>query len=1322
MNTNWKTTRQNKWKAKQFFILLVALLVIYSQMYPYVIYASEVKGMQEPTVSIDVDGEEGIEVIKGEDYTYNVKVVLPEDISGYETMTVADNLDERLVIQNTDILINEENNDALEAIVEEQNVSLKLTEDQLAELAGKELNLQITTQVRDAVNPGEKIKNMAEVAVNDNPAIETNPVTMILSNSELDTGEDMEEEQQTAEEQEEVNETDEQETAEKPTEINEPADKFVEEENSDSSEKAEDVTVEENLNKEVDMEEASSNHAKSLLNNGTFEINGTDSYGTSSYSTFDTIYQFDGNDPTIVKADIQVTGLPSDTSGLNGLAVSEDGYLYAGVATVNNNNTSKLYRIDSIGQATFVADLHFTFNAAMYGDKYYYIFYDDQNNPNLEYVDVQTKEKGNTPLVNSTDQPLAKLGADMLFDAEGYIWVTQRDTLVQINPNTSEILRVVPVSGLSDVEYGVRGLSFLPDGDILVSTGSSENQPLFYRISSNGNLENLGRMTDVSANAIGDLGSAVSPYFDPFPPVLESEKRVELHEKALGNTDTENPEPGDTLLYTIQTRNTVEEYSLIKELVISDTIPEGLEYVAGTLLVDGEAVTDEADEDKGQVVDKEIVGELGDVLDNDWHTVEFQVTVMSGQAGKTIENVATVDAMNTEPTHPKAAVDVYPRLPVPDACAAPVALINGSFEQGPERGSYHPSGLYFYEQEVPGWLTTDDSQGVKLIEQWNYKLGIPSAVTNFPPPVDGDRWAELNAFDNGLLYQDVETTPGQTISWRLSHMGRQGVDTMQVRIGPATGDPYDTTVQTQMSTGNTAWETYTGSYTVPAGQTITRFGFEAVSTGGGNIGAGNFLDGIFLGTDPCVAAEKTVSPEGEVYAGDELTYEVNVKNKGGDIAADAVFEDAIPEGTEYIPGSIKVNDVSKDDSHYDSDSNKIVIDLGDLPNTTNLPEGINVQFKVRALSSHVNDIVVNQATIQYTNLFTNETVTTPTNEVTTPIVPLDITLTKVVDESLVYVGDVLTYTIEATNESPSGVWNGTIEDELPEGVALVADSTTLNGEVLEDAAVWNEDTLTVSGVEVKAGETTTLMFQVEVLESALNTTVENIATGYDPDNPEEPIETPPTETEIVPNAGELDSDKAVFNEAGEAIDGQEVAVGDELTYTITAENIGGPTTIVNNVQVEDDIPIGLSYVPGTLTVNGEVYDDSYVNGQVVTIDDIGSLVGGESAEVSFSVVVTEDAKGTITNIATVTGEIPPENPEDPDEPGEPNTPEIDVDVPDDPAGQTDKPDDPKQSEKPKTIQKLPQTGEEQTGAMLLGLLMIAFSIFGFYMRKKWSTK
>lgn len=53
---------------------------------------------------------------------------------------------------------------------------------------------------------------------------------------------------------------------------------------------------------------------------------------------------------------------------------------------------------------------------------------------------------------------------------------------------------------------------------------------------------------------------------------------------------------------------------------------------------------------------------------------------------------------------------------------------------------------------------------------------------------------------------------------------------MRVVIGSPTG----TLVQSgpNLSDGSAAWGSHTGTYTVPAGQTVTRFGFQAVSSAG----------------------------------------------------------------------------------------------------------------------------------------------------------------------------------------------------------------------------------------------------------------------------------------------------------------------------------------------------------------------------------------------------------------------------------------------------------------------------------------------------------
>ncbi|GAA3646661.1 hypothetical protein GCM10022224_006830 [Nonomuraea antimicrobica] len=173
----------------------------------------------------------------------------------------------------------------------------------------------------------------------------------------------------------------------------------------------------------------------------------------------------------------------------------------------------------------------------------------------------------------------------------------------------------------------------------------------------------------------------------------------------------------------------------------------------------------------------------------------------------------------------------------------PINLVNGSFET---------PAVNRYDWNIPdastnpgvGWHTTASD---RKLEFWNSSSGVPAA--------DGQQFAELNANEVSTLYQDVPTVPGTVMTWSLYHRGRAGTDVMRVLIGT----PGATTAQTpdgaaspDISDGNTAWGHYTGTYVVPAGQTVTRFAFESVSAAGGNPAIGNFLDGVVFQTPPCL--------------------------------------------------------------------------------------------------------------------------------------------------------------------------------------------------------------------------------------------------------------------------------------------------------------------------------------------------------------------------------------------------------------------------------------------------------------------------------------
>ena len=189
-------------------------------------------------------------------------------------------------------------------------------------------------------------------------------------------------------------------------------------------------------------------------------------------------------------------------------------------------------------------------------------------------------------------------------------------------------------------------------------------------------------------------------------------------------------------------------------------------------------------------------------------------------------------------------------LPVPDSCQA--GLVNGGFET-PALGSPPPAPFdgnppdfgHYREADVPGWgFRASDPTAANSFDQRN-GIEIWRSGFNGVPSYDGNQFAEINGFTPGNLYQQILTTPGTTLLWSVAHRGRSatGTNTMQIKIGP----PGGTVVQQTVTTGDTAWQVYSGSYTVPAGQRITRFEFEAVSPTGSN---GNFVDAISF-TVPC---------------------------------------------------------------------------------------------------------------------------------------------------------------------------------------------------------------------------------------------------------------------------------------------------------------------------------------------------------------------------------------------------------------------------------------------------------------------------------------
>ncbi len=229
------------------------------------------------------------------------------------------------------------------------------------------------------------------------------------------------------------------------------------------------------------------------------------------------------------------------------------------------------------------------------------------------------------------------------------------------------------------------------------------------------------------------------------------------------------------------------------------------------------------------------------------------------------------------------------------------------FLQTPDAAS--DSGIYWYTTttcsrwgdgaegrfiEIADATTTNYSDYVYTgKDRWNQDVWETSTDPNdvtqayaIGKAYDGGQFAELNCQAYGALYQDVLTVPGAALNWSLAHAGRDGTDTMALLIAPVDVAKQITetlknkttraaiqealngsiTVNGQtvpissyivdgsISDGCTAWGVHSGTYTVPAGQYVSRFFFVAVGSASGDsaegLKRGNLIDRVWFSTDP----------------------------------------------------------------------------------------------------------------------------------------------------------------------------------------------------------------------------------------------------------------------------------------------------------------------------------------------------------------------------------------------------------------------------------------------------------------------------------------
>ncbi|MFH4968381.1 LamG-like jellyroll fold domain-containing protein [Gaetbulibacter sp. M240] len=187
-----------------------------------------------------------------------------------------------------------------------------------------------------------------------------------------------------------------------------------------------------------------------------------------------------------------------------------------------------------------------------------------------------------------------------------------------------------------------------------------------------------------------------------------------------------------------------------------------------------------------------------------------------------------------------------------DECVNPrltSQLINGSFEE-PILGYSFPHND---ASQVAGWQTTALDNNIETFDnsRWSSYTGVTNTVTSAQ---DGQWAAEINATQFSQLYQDIPTVPGDIVEWSVYHLARERGDApfrdaMVIEFGPPSGP---LVVQAVATSNNLSWQRYSGTYVIPEGQTVTRFGFRALYTNSGGRSTGNIIDNVQFNVKECL--------------------------------------------------------------------------------------------------------------------------------------------------------------------------------------------------------------------------------------------------------------------------------------------------------------------------------------------------------------------------------------------------------------------------------------------------------------------------------------
>ncbi len=568
---------------------------------------------------------------------------------------------------------------------------------------------------------------------------------------------------------------------------------------------------------------------------------------------------------------------------------------------------------------------------------------------------------------------------------------------------------------------------------------------------------------------------------------------------------------------------------------------------------------------------------IGNIAPDTSRTVTFVATVNEDAYNTTIQNLATLTSDNTEPVQDKD-----------DGVVVSDGMTDLSINKSVDKSSARVGDTLTYTVQVSNGAGAEvNIRDAKLTDE------IPDGLT-FRGNVTVDGYSAAYQYDN----------ESQTLSVPLDAIapGQTKTVCFDVLIN---SDAYGMTIE------NTA--VASGSNTPDAEDTDDGVTIE---------------DGKADGHAGAKSANKTT-----VRVGDTITYTITLQNGAMATAdwTDATVTDVLPDGVSFA-GNVQKDGQATTEYSYDSSSRTLTL----TPYAIAPDTQVVYTFDVTVDEGMQGEFIVNTA------ILTDGDEQTPLPDAGVEIDEgeADPIVSKSASVTEADVGDTFSYTITVKNgDKATAPWRNVVAyDTLPAGIKLIG-NVYLDGKVALHKLSGNA--LSVLVGDLAAGESVVISFDVQVVDSAAGTTLQNsvnvagdngsgTATDDGVTVPEEESQNPNDTTGFYVTK---DVDKTVVDVSKGSSDEKRTA-----TFTITVGNNSSETW--KNVILKDTLDTSMvtPVLAAHVYVDGALSDKWSFADKVFTLE-LGDIEPGQSHKIALTVRFKNDAGGKIyVNYATGKGD------------------------------------------------------------------------------------